>query len=258
MMKAVVAHEYGAPTLKFEEGIAPEPKDDSVCAQSQRINPADRSRSAVNTQGIRNAFGGGSWLRYRWRRRKPAQTSPNSKWATRFTVIQRRWRLIDYAIGQGMEVAAKPKSLNFVEAAAVDGRLTAWQALMDGEAATGPNHSDPRWPGVGSFAPNRQRVGARHQTPRPQTRPSQLGADVAVDWQRPGSKTLPKWTPCSIRSAKKRCPFGADTLWHCHVFSRAPDRAGSRNGVSRCGNLGSPDAADYGDCAPDDKGKSSP
>ena len=136
-MKAVVAHEYGAPdVLKFEDAPRPEPQDDEALVRviASGVNPADPltlsgkyakefgthlplipgydiagvvEKTGANVSKLKVAdavygyptFGGG--------------------WADYITV--KEW-----------EVAAKPKSLTFVEAAAVPmGALTAWQSLVD-------------------------------------------------------------------------------------------------------------------------------
>lgn len=137
MMEAVVAHEYGPPeVLKFEEISRPEPKKDEALVRviASGVNPPDPLALSgkyarefgthlplipgYDVAGIVEETGaqitklkagdavygyptfGGSWAEY---------------------VTVKEW-----------EVAAKPKSLNFVEAAAVPmGALTAWQALMD-------------------------------------------------------------------------------------------------------------------------------
>jgi hypothetical protein len=52
-MKAVVAHEYGAPdVLKFEEVPRPEPAADEALVRviASGVNPADRLRSVANTR----------------------------------------------------------------------------------------------------------------------------------------------------------------------------------------------------------------
>jgi NADPH:quinone reductase-like Zn-dependent oxidoreductase len=106
----------------------------------------------------------------------------------RFTVIQRSARWADYVTVKEWEVAAKPKSLNFVEAAAVPmGALTAWQALVD-VAKLQPGQTiliHGGSGGVGSFASNRQARGARviaTASTANQNLLKQLGADVAVDY----------------------------------------------------------------------------
>jgi NADPH:quinone reductase-like Zn-dependent oxidoreductase len=194
MMKAVVAHEYGAPeVLKFEEVPRPEPNEDEALVRviASSVNPADpltlsgkyarefgthlplipgydiagiveKTGANVTKLKVGNAvygyptFGGG--------------------WA-------------DYVTVKEGEVAAKPKSLNFVESAAVPmGALTAWQALIDvaklqpGQTVLIHGGSG----GVGSFAiqiakARGARVIATASTAN-QDLLKQLGADVAVDY----------------------------------------------------------------------------
>jgi 2-desacetyl-2-hydroxyethyl bacteriochlorophyllide A dehydrogenase len=194
MMKAVVAHEYGAPeVLKFEDVPRPEPNDDEALVRviASSVNPADpltlsgkyakefgthlplipgydiagvveKAGSNVTKLKVGDAvygyptFGGG--------------------WA-------------DYVTVKEWEVAAKPKSLTFVEAAAVPmGALTAWQALVD-VAKLQPGQTiliHGGSGGVGSFAvqiakARGARVIATASTAN-QDLLKQLGADVAVDY----------------------------------------------------------------------------
>src|SRR5437867_9959204 len=137
MMRAVVAHEYGAPdVLKFEEVPRPEPHDDEALVRviASSVNPADPltlsgkyakefgthlplipgydiagivEKTGANITKLKAGdavygyptFGGG-WAQY---------------------VTVKEW-----------EVTAKPASLNFAEAAAAPmGALTAWQSLVD-------------------------------------------------------------------------------------------------------------------------------
>src|SRR5438046_7848406 len=196
MMKAVVAHEYGAPeVLKFEEVPRPEPKEDEalVRAIASGVNPADPltlsgkyakefgthlplipgydiagvvEKTGANITKLKvgdavygyPTFGGG--------------------WAEYVTVKQ--W-----------EVAAKPKTLNFAEAAAVPmGALTAWQALVD-TAQLHPGQTilvHGGSGGVGSFAvqiakARGARVIATASTAN-QDLLKQLGADVAIDYMK--------------------------------------------------------------------------
>ena len=194
MMKAVVAHEYGAPeVLKFEEVPRREPNEDEALVRviASSVNPADPltlsgkyarefgthlplvpgydiagvvERTGANVAKLKvgdavygyPTFGGG--------------------WAEYITV--KEW-----------EVAAKPKSLNFVESAAVPmGALTSWQALVDvaklqpGQTVLIHGGSG----GVGSFAiqiakARGARVIATASTAN-QDLLKQLGADVAVDY----------------------------------------------------------------------------
>jgi 2-desacetyl-2-hydroxyethyl bacteriochlorophyllide A dehydrogenase len=194
MMKAVVAHEYGAPeVLKLEQVPRPEPKEDEALVRviASGVNPADpltlsgkyarefgthlplipgyeiagivdKTGSNVTKLKIGDAvygyptFGGG--------------------WADFVTV--KEW-----------EVAAKPKSLKFVEAAAVPmGALTAWQALVDvAKLKAGQTiliHGGSG--GVGSFAvqiakARGARVIATASTAN-QDLLKHLGADIAIDY----------------------------------------------------------------------------
>jgi len=194
LMRAVVAHEYGLPeVLKLEQVQRPEPNDDEALVRviASSVNPADPltlsgkyakefgthlplipgydiagvvEKTGANVAKLRvgdavygyPTFGGG--------------------WADYMTV--KEW-----------EVALKPKSLNFVEAAAVPmGALTAWQALVD-VAKLQPGqiiliHGGSG--GVGSFAvqiakARGARVIATASTAN-QDVLKRLGADVAVDY----------------------------------------------------------------------------
>jgi len=200
MMKAVVAHEYGAPeVLKIEAVTRPEPKDDEALVRviASGVNPADPltlggkfakewgthlplipgyeiagivERTGANVTSLKAGdavygyptFGGG-WAEY---------------------VTVKEW-----------EVAPKPKSLSFAEAAAVPmGALTAWQALVDvarlHEGQTILIHGGSG--GVGSFAIQIAKMrGARviaTASTANQDLLKQLGADVAIDFPGYGAK----------------------------------------------------------------------
>jgi NADPH:quinone reductase-like Zn-dependent oxidoreductase len=194
LMKAIVAHEYGGPeVLKFEEVLRPEPKENEALVRviASGVNPADPltlsgkyarefgthlplipgydiagivEKTGANLTKLKvgdavygyPTFGGG--------------------WAEFVTVTEG-------------EVAPKPRSLNFVEAAAVPmGALTAWQALVDvAQLHAGQTiliHGGSG--GVGSFAvqiakARGARVIATASTAN-QDLLKQLGADVAVDY----------------------------------------------------------------------------
>ncbi|HZS17971.1 MAG TPA: NADP-dependent oxidoreductase [Candidatus Udaeobacter sp.] len=194
MMKAVVAHEYGAPeVLKFEEVPRPEPNDDEALVRviASAVNPAD----PLTLSGkYAREFGthlplipgydiagvvektGGSVTKLKVGEAVYGYPTFGGGWAEYVTVKEG-------------EVAAKPKSLNFVEAAAVPmGALTAWQALVDvaklqpGQTVLIHGGSG----GVGSFAiqiakARGARVIATASTAN-QDLLKQLGADVAVDY----------------------------------------------------------------------------
>jgi len=218
MMKAVVAHEYGGPeVLKFEEVSRPEPKENEALVRviASGVNPADPLTLSgkyarefgthlplipgydiagiVEKTGVKVAklkagdaiygyptFGGG--------------------WAEYVTVTEG-------------EVAAKPASLSFAEAAAVPmGALTAWQALVDvAQLRAGQTiliHGGSG--GVGSFAvqiakARGARVIATASTAN-QDLLKQLGADVAIDYTKTRFEEIAKDVDAVLD------PVGKETL----------------------------------------------
>jgi len=194
MMKAVVAHEYGAPeVLKFEEVPRPEPKDDEALVRviASAVNPADPLTLSgkyarefgthlplipgYDIAGVVEKTGGGV-TKLKVGEAVYGYPTFGGGWA-------------EYVNVKEGEVAAKPKSLNFVEAAAVPmAALTAWQALVD-VAKVQPGQTvliHGGSGGVGSFAiqiakARGARVIATASTPN-QDLLKQLGADVAVDY----------------------------------------------------------------------------
>jgi len=218
MMKAIVAHEYGGPeVLKFEDVPRPEPKENEALVRviASGVNPADPLTLSgkyarefgthlplipgydiagiVEKTGVKvtklkagdaiygyPTFGGG--------------------WAEYVTVTEG-------------EVAAKPASLSFTEAAAVPmGALTAWQALVDaaqlraGQTILIPGGSG----GVGSFAvqiakARGARVIATASTAN-QDLLKQLGADVAIDYTKTRFEEIAKDVDAVLD------PVGKETL----------------------------------------------
>ncbi len=218
VMKAVVAHEYGAPdVLKFEEVPRPEPKEDEAIVRviASSVNPADpltlsgkyasefgthlplipgydiagiveKTGAKVTKLKVGDAvygyptFGGG-WAEY---------------------VTVKEW-----------EVAAKPASLKFAEAAAVPmGALTAWQSLVN----TAQLHAGQTIlihggsGGVGSFAvqiakARGARVIATASTAN-QDLLKQLGADVAIDYTKARFEEIAKDVDAVLD------PVGKETL----------------------------------------------
>ena len=193
LMKAIVAHEYGAPdVLKVEEVPRPEPNEDEALVRviASSVNPADPLTLSgkyarefgthlplipgYDIAGIVEKTGANVT------KLKVGDTVygyPNfgGGWA-------------DYVTVKEFEVAPKPKSLNFVESAAVPmGALTAWQALVDvaklqpGQTVLIHGGSG----GVGSFAIQMAKArGARVIATASTTNQDllkQLGADMAVD-----------------------------------------------------------------------------
>jgi NADPH:quinone reductase-like Zn-dependent oxidoreductase len=194
MMKAVVAHDYGAPdVLKFEEVTRPEPGDDEVLVRviASSVNPADPltlSGKYAREFGTHLPLIPGYDVAGVVEKTGANVTKLKSGEAVYgYPTFGGSWA--DYVTVKEWEVAAKPKSLNFVEAAAVPmGALTAWQALVDvaklqpGQTVLIHGGSG----GVGSFAiqiakARGARVIATASTAN-QDLLKQLGADMAVDY----------------------------------------------------------------------------
>jgi NADPH:quinone reductase-like Zn-dependent oxidoreductase len=218
MMKAVVAHEYGAPeVLKFEEVPRPEPNEDEALVRviASSVNPAD----PLTLSGkYAREFGthlplipgydiagvvektGANITKLKMGDAVYGYPTFGGCWAEYITV--KEW-----------EVAAKPKSLNFVEAAAVPmGALTAWQALVDvaklqpGQTVLIHGGSG----GVGSFAiqiakERGARVIATASTAN-QDLLEQLAADVAVDYTKTKFEDVAKGVDAVLD------PVGKETL----------------------------------------------
>ena len=218
MMKAVVAHEYGAPdVLRLEEVPRPQPTQDEALVRviASGVNPADpltltgkyakewgthlplipgyEIAGIVEKAGtnITNLKAGDAVYGY---------PTFGGGWAEYVTVKQ--W-----------EVAAKPKSLNFAEAAAVPmGALTAWQALVHAaQLHSGQTiliHGGSG--GVGSFAIQIAKLrGARviaTASTANQELLKRLGADVAIDYTKQKFEEIAKDVDYVLD------PIGKDTL----------------------------------------------
>jgi len=194
MMKAVVAHEYGAPeVLKFEEVQRPEPNEDEALVRvvASSVNPADPltlSGKYAREFGTHLPLIPGYDIAGVVEKTGASVTKLKVGDAVYgYPTFGGGWA--DYVTVKESEVAAKPKSLNFVESAAVPmGALTAWQSLIDvaklqpGQTVLIHGGSG----GVGSFAiqiakARGARVIATASTAN-QDLLKQLGADVAVDY----------------------------------------------------------------------------
>jgi len=193
-MQAVVAHEYGAPdVLKLEQVQRPEPNDDEALVRviASSVNPADPL-----TLSGKYAKEFGTHLPLIPGYDIAGVVEKTGANVTRLKVGDAVYGYptfgggwADYVAVKEWEVAAKPKSLNFVEASAVPmGALTAWQALVD-VAKLQPGQTiliHGGSGGVGSFAvqiakARGARVIATASTAN-QDILKQLGADVAVDY----------------------------------------------------------------------------
>ena len=195
-MKAIVVHEYGGPeVLKFEDVPRPEPKDDEILVRTiaAGVNPVDgaaRSQKFAQFLGIKLPAIPGYDV--------SGVVEKTGVKITKFKVGDQVYAYIalktgggyaEYAIATEKEASKKPKSLNYVEAAAVPlVSETAWQALIDtAKLSAGQTvliHGGSG--GVGSFAiqiakARGAKVIATASTPN-QDLLKQLGADVAIDY----------------------------------------------------------------------------
>jgi NADPH:quinone reductase-like Zn-dependent oxidoreductase len=193
-MKAIVAHEYGAPeVLKYEDAPRPDPKENELLVRviACGVNPADPL-----VVGGRFAKEFGTHLPL-----IPGYDVAGvvEKTGAKVTKFKKGDAVYGYALFGGgwaefavlaeNEAARKPKSTTFTEAAAVPlAALTAWQALIDtAKLSAGQTilvHGGSG--GVGSFAvqiakAKGAKVIATASTAN-QDLLKQLGADVAIDY----------------------------------------------------------------------------
>ena len=193
-MRAVVAHEYGAPdVLKLEQVQKPEPNDDEALVRviASSVNPADPltlSGKYAKEFGTHLPLIAGYDIAGVVEKTGANVTKLKVGDAVYgYPTFGGGWA--DYVAVKEWEVAAKPKSLNFVESAAVPmAALTAWQALVD-VAKLQPGQTiliHGGSGGVGSFAVQIAKArGARviaTASTKNQDLLKQLGADVAVDY----------------------------------------------------------------------------
>jgi len=218
VMKAVVAHQYGGPeVLKFEEVPRPEPKENEALVRviASGVNPADPL-----TLSGKYAREFGTHLPL-----IPGYDIAGivEKTGAKVTKLKAGDAIYGYpTFGGGWaeyltvtegEVAAKPASLSFAEAAAVPmGALTAWQALVDvAQLRAGQTiliHGGSG--GVGSFAvqiakARGARVIATASTAN-QDLLKQLGADVAIDYTKTRFEEIAKDVDAVLD------PVGKETL----------------------------------------------
>src|SRR5438874_10444443 len=217
-MKAVVAHEYGGPeVLKFEEVSRPEPKENEALVRviASGVNPAD----PLTLSGkFAREFGTHLPL-------IPGYDIAGivEKTGVKVTKLKAGDAIYGYptfgggwaeyvTVAEG-EVAAKPASLSFTEAAAVPmGALTAWQALVD-TAQLQPGQTiliHGGSGGVGSFAVQIAKArGARvigTASTANQDLLRQLGADVPIDYTKTRFEDVAKGVDAVLD------PVGKETL----------------------------------------------
>jgi NADPH:quinone reductase-like Zn-dependent oxidoreductase len=217
-MKAVVAHEYGAPeVLKYEDAPRPEPKENELLVRviACGVNPAD---PLVVTGRLAKEFGTHLPL-------IPGYDVAGvvEKTGVKVTKFKKGDAVYGYALFGGgwaeyavlaeNEAALKPKTTTFIEAAAVPlAALTAWQSLIDiAKLSAGQTvliHGGSG--GVGSFAvqiakARGARVIATASTAN-QDLLKQLGADVAIDYSKTKFEDMAKDIDVVLD------PVGRDTL----------------------------------------------
>jgi len=218
MMKAVVAHEYGGPeVLKFEEVPRPEPKENEALVRviASGVNPADPltlSGKYAREFGTHLPLIPGYDIAGIVEKTGVKVTKLKAGDAIYgYPTFGGGWA--EYVAVTGGEVAAKPASLSFTEAAAVPmGALTAWQALVD-TAQLQPGQTiliHGGSGGVGSFAvqiakARGARVIATASTAN-QDVLKQLGADVAIDYTKTRFEEIAKDTDAVLD------PVGKETL----------------------------------------------
>jgi len=219
-MKAIVIHQYGGPdVLKYEDVPRPEPKDDQLLVRviAAGVNPVDGMiRSGMFAKGGNGAFpmilGGdiaGIIEKFGSKITKFKAGDP----VFAYVSLDNNGGYAQYALTTEHETAPKPKSLTYVQAAAVPiVALTAWQALVDtAKLSAGQTvliHGGSG--GVGSFAiqiakSRGAKVIATASTAN-QDLLKELGADVAIDYTKQKFEDIAKDVDVVLDS------IGKDTL----------------------------------------------
>ena len=219
-MKAVIIHEYGgAEVLKYEDVRRPEPKEEQLLVRviAAGVNPVDGMiRSGMFAKEGNRAFpiilGGdvaGVVEKVGSKITKLKAGDP----VFAYVSLDNSGGYAEYALVTEREAAPKPKSLTYVEAAAVPiAGMTAWQALVDtAKLSAGQTvliHGGSG--GVGSFAiqiakARGAKVIATASTAN-QEFLKQLGADVAIDYTKQKFEDIAKDVDVVLDS------IGRDTL----------------------------------------------
>ena len=195
-MKAVVIHEYGGlEVLKYEDVPRPEPKDDQLLIRviAAGVNPVDGMiRSGLFAKDGSRAFPmilGGDIAGLVEKVGSKITNFKAGDPVFAYVSLDNNGGYAQYALTTERETASKPKSLTYVEAAAVPiVGLTAWQALVDSAKLSAGQtvliHGGSG--GVGSFAiqiakARGAKVIATASTAN-QDLLKELGADVAIDY----------------------------------------------------------------------------
>jgi len=219
-MKAVVIHEYGGPeVLKYEDVPQPEPKRDQLLVRviAAGVNPVDGMiRSGMFDKEGHRAFPiilGGDISGVVEKAGSKITKFKSGDPVFAYVSLDDSGGYAQYALVTEREAASKPKSLTYIEAAAVPiVALTAWQALIDtaklkaGQTVLIHGGSG----GVGSFAvqiakAHGAKVIATASTAN-QELLKQLGADVAIDYTKQKFEDIAKEVDVVLDS------IGKDTL----------------------------------------------
>jgi NADPH:quinone reductase-like Zn-dependent oxidoreductase len=218
-MKAVVIHEYGGPdVLKYEDVPRPEPTDNQLLVRviAAGVNPVDgmiRSGMFANEKRAFPIILGGDIAGVVEKVGSKVMKVKAGDPVFAYVSLDNSGGYAQYALVTEREAAPKPKSLTYVEAAAVPiVALTAWQALIDtaklGSGQTVLIHGGSG--GVGSFAiqiakARGAKVIATASTAN-QDFLKQLGSDVAIDYTKQKFEDVAKDVDVVLDS------IGRDTL----------------------------------------------
>ena len=219
-MKAIVIHEYGGPeVLKYEDVPRPEPKEDQILIRviAAGVNPVDgmirSGMFAKNGEGTFPMVLGGDVAGVVEKVGNKITKFKAGDPVFAYVSLDSGGGYAQYAVVPEHDTAPKPKSLTYVEAAAVPiVALTAWQALIDtaklNAGQTVLIHGGSG--GVGSFAiqiakARGAKVIATASTAN-QDLLKQLGTDVAVDYTKQKFEDVAKDVDIVLDS------IGKDTL----------------------------------------------
>ena len=222
-MKAIVVHEYGGPeVLKYEDVLRPEAQADQILVRvvAAGVNPVDgmiRSGMFANEKRPFPIILGGDIAGVVEKvGSKITKFKPGDP-VFAYVSLDNSGGYAQYALVTQREAAPKPKSISFVEAAAVPiVAMTAWQALTDtAKLSTGQTvliHGGSG--GVGSFAiqiakARGARVIATASTSN-QDLLKELGADISIDYTKQKFEDVAKDLDVVLDSV------GKDTLAHSY------------------------------------------
>jgi NADPH:quinone reductase-like Zn-dependent oxidoreductase len=218
-MKAIVVHEYGGPeVLKYEDVPRPAPTEDQILVRviAAGVNPVDgmiRSGMFANEHRAFPIILGGDIAGIIEQVGDKVTKFKVGDPVFAYASLDNGGGYAQYAVTTERETASKPKSLTYIESAAVPiVALTAWQALVDtvklraGQTVLIHGGSG----GVGTFATQIAKArGAKviaTASTANQDLLKQLGADIAVDYTKQKFEDVAKDVDVVLDS------IGKDTL----------------------------------------------